>query len=94
MTYQYDASLRRKRGLAVGEIIYLQDGLRPFGPATSFRPVRRNPYMIESFRPRHCAITNSYHARDGHLVTMRSLRTGQRVDVADWSVRMSEELAA
>ena len=37
----------------VGSIIYLQDGLGPFGPQSRhWSPVRRNPWIVESWHPR------------------------------------------
>jgi hypothetical protein len=93
MIHQYGAQrFRRIRGkhvgtIGIGTIIYVQDGVRPF----SFprHTVCREPWIVEAWlnheyfpcvkgRPRVGMMAG------GHLAVIRSLRTGRRVQVADW----------
>jgi hypothetical protein len=97
MTYLRNG--RKSARIQVGEVVYVQDGLGPFGPRQFWRPVRKDPYIVESFANREYAQYaggqyRTVYIRGGHLVTLRSLRTGRRIQVADWLVEMSAELAA
>ena len=86
--------------MVVGQVVYLQDGLRPMGVARYWSPVRREPWIVESFANREVGAGRLVGGKwenvwmlGGHLVVLRSLRTGRLVTVADWLVCMSEELA-
>jgi hypothetical protein len=81
---------RRVGTIDVGQIVYLQDGLGPFGPGSRFwSPVFRNPWIVEAWHPRELL---GKRCAGGHLATVRSLRDGRRQVVADWLLRMCLEL--
>ena len=86
MTRQYHA--QRCQGncplrigtIPAGEIIYIQDGIRPL---SGIHPpvIMRDPWIVEAWLNRdglYGAMTG------GHLAVVRSLRTGRRTTVADW----------
>ena len=66
--------------IPVGEIIYIQDNVRPLR-GISGEVVMRDPWIIEAWLNRE-----SYTGimAGGHLAVVRSLRTGRRTTVADW----------
>ena len=79
--------------IPIGEIVYIQDGLRPLsGKRDPF--TYRNPWIVEAWHNREY-FPAVQGARDriwmsgGHLATVRSLRDGRRQLVADWILRMS-----
>lgn len=101
MLNQYRAQ-RRRGGhnphgigtLAIGQILYLQD-FRPMGGIRGqdrySRPICREPWIVESFANReyYPAVKGAppvTYMLGGHLVNVRSLRTGRRQQVADWLV--------
>jgi hypothetical protein len=95
MFRQYHAQ-RRKGGhnphgagtIDVGSIFYLQD-FRPFGRIRGGgAPVLRNPWIVEAWHPREL---DGKYMRGGHLVTVRSLRDGQRRKIADWLLLAARE---
>jgi hypothetical protein len=75
--------------IPVGTIVYIQDA-RPFR-FPSF-PVRREPWIVEAWRPRLVTgyggklRADRYVARGGHIAIVRSLRSGRRIEVADWLI--------
>jgi len=77
--------------IAVGTIIYIQDGIRPLEGFT--RPVIcREPWIVEAWLPRDYAKWDgsqrkfrTVSIRGGHWAVVRSLRNRNRVkQVADW----------
>lgn len=94
-------SLRREfrcGPVPVGTIVYIQDGLTPFGPRDPrfFSPVRRAPYVVEAWHNREyhtCTKRGTVAMAGGHLATVRNLRDGRRSLAADWLIAMSLELA-
>lgn len=85
--FTVDARGRRVGTVQVGTILYIQDRMSPFGFSGS--PVRRDPWIVESWHNRayHPAVPGRPHTvymRGGHLATVRSLRSGRRAKVADW----------
>ncbi len=73
--------------LAVGTILYIQDGVRPFGGMRG-PVVLRNPWQIiawlnREFHPALPGKPTTYLA-GGHLAVVRSLRDGRVQRVADW----------
>lgn len=92
---------RRSGRVELGQVVYLQDGVRPMGVDRYFRAVWIDPYIVESFATRCIGAAAKVDGRyvdrfagSGHLVNLRSLRTSRRVTVADWLVEASAELAA
>lgn len=97
MLHQYNSQRFRvdNRGrhvgtIPVGTIVYIQDGVRPFGFPD--RVVCRNPWIVESWHNREYfpAVSGAprvVYMAGGHLATVRSLRTGRRRVVADWILR-------
>lgn len=72
----------------VGRIFYLQD-YRPFRNVRGSGPfVYRNPWIVEAWHPRELL---GKFMRGGHLATVRSLRNGERRQVADWLLLAAEE---
>ena len=85
------AAGRRVGTIAVGTIVYIQDGLRPLGGLC--RPVVcREPWIVEAWLPRdyskwHPDLKQFRTVRisGGHLAQVRSLRDRRRTkQVADW----------
>jgi hypothetical protein len=77
--------------IAVGTILYIQDGVNPLNGLT--RPiVCREPWIVEAWLPRDYAkwdaATRTFRdvrIRGGHLAIVRSLRDRRRVQtVSDW----------
>jgi hypothetical protein len=77
--------------IAVGAILYIQDGVNPLNGLT--RPiVCREPWIVEAWLPRDYAkwdaATRTFRdvrIRGGHLAIVRSLRDRRRVQtVSDW----------
>lgn len=77
--------------IAIGTIVYIQDGMRPFAGFT--QPVIcREPWIVEAWLPRDYAkwggsqrMFRTVSIRGGHLAIVRSLRNRNRVQqVADW----------
>lgn len=97
MEHQYHASRFRYLSdgrtvgtIRVGDILYIQDGVRPFSFPSHV--VRREPWRVEAWIPRE-AISWDIRSRryktvrcaGGHLAVVRSLRDSRRVArVADW----------
>jgi len=85
--------------IPVGEIIYIQDGCRPFGRSQYADTVKRAPWIIEAWLPREVGAArkingkyaNSFRA-GGHLAQVRCLRTNRRKIVADWILHQSIDL--
>jgi hypothetical protein len=74
----------------VGDILYIQDGIRPFSfPAET---ARREPWRVEAWIPREATTRDpatrrykSMRCAGGHLALVRSLRDSRRTAfVADW----------
>lgn len=89
----YVADVRDKRigTIAVGTILYIQDGVRPLRGLTR-SAVCREPWIVEAWLPRDYTkwdastrtFTNTRIA-GGHLAVVRSLTDRRRVKtVADW----------
>jgi len=87
------ADLRNKRigVIAVGTIVYIQDGVTPLRGLTR-QVVCREPWIVEAWLPRDYAKWDPTLRRfkamrivGGHLALVRSLRDRKRVQmVADW----------
>lgn len=95
MMHKYSLCGRRERHdeYAVGAIVYIQDGCRPFGRSAWAPVVRRDPWQVVGWMNR--APDDLYGFRTGgHLAIVRSLRTGRVQTVADWILRQSAEIAA
>lgn len=104
MIHQYHAQRFRRTGprgtpvgtVPVGAIVYLQDGVRPFGVSRHFTPVLRNPWRVEAWlnRQYHPCVPGrrvTYMA-GGHLAVVRSLRDGRVQTVADWLLLRSIDM--
>ena len=92
MLHQY-FQWKKVKKLALGEIIYIQDGVRPMN---GFRGdvVRKNPWIIQGFLNREYAVVggkNTY-LHGGHLVQVKSLRDGRVKNVSDWICKASQEV--
>lgn len=82
---------KRVGTVAVGTIVYIQDGLRPFTGLS--RPiVCREPWIVEAWLPRdyskwdpNLRIFRPVRVSGGHLARVRSLKDRRRTrQVADW----------
>jgi hypothetical protein len=79
---------RRIGTIAVGTIVYIQDGIRPLNGIG--RPItRRIPWLVEAWLNRDYAKWSSgklctVKIAGGHLAQVRSLRDGRRLVVAAW----------
>src|SRR5687768_2695987 len=84
--YHHVRGARINNPLPVGAIVYVQDpqGLR----SRYHRSIRANPWIIEAWHNRECM---GRYLVGGHLATVRSLRDGRRVQVADWLLLASVE---
>lgn len=91
VTYVADPRDKRVGTIAVGTILYIQDGVRPLRGLT--RPLLcREPWIVEAWLPRDYTQWNtstrtfsSTRIAGGHLAVVRSLRDRRRVQrVADW----------
>lgn len=71
----------REGTIKAGTIVYLQDGVGPFGRDRFAPVICRNPWIVEAWHNRDCL---GRTLAGGHLATVRSLRDGRRVQVADW----------
>jgi len=87
--YSTDPRDKRIGTIPVGTILYIQDGIRPFGNLQ--RPiVRRDPWIVEAWIPRDYSkwdgkAWRTVRIAGGHLAQVRSLRDRRRVQlVADW----------
>lgn len=95
MIRQYHhASRKPVKDISIGDIIYIQDGIRPLTARPSWAPViRRNPWIVEGWENRRYARPgreDSYLV-GGHTAVVRSLRTGKRITVADWILKASTD---
>lgn len=77
--------------IPVGTIVYLQDGMRPFGVSRWFSPVFRNPWQVIAWTNREyfpCVQSKpaKTYMAGGHLAVVRSLRDGRTQTVADWLI--------
>lgn len=77
--------------ISVGTIVYIQDGVRPFGWDRHHQIVCRDPWQVEAWVPREYSqwdqntrTFKTVRMAGGHLAQVRSLRTGRREQVADW----------
>lgn len=98
MIHQYASQrfVRRPDGrhvgtIPVGTIVYIQDGVRPFGFDRHHQIVCRDPWIVEAWVPREYARWDNQtrtfvtgRMAGGHLAQVRSLRTNRRQRVADW----------
>lgn len=74
----------------VGDILYIQGGIRPFSFPTNV--VCREPWRVEAWIPREAVTWDARTRRfgttrcaGGHLAVVRSLRDSRRTrQVADW----------
>jgi hypothetical protein len=97
MEYQYHAQRfrylpdgRRVGTMNVGDILYIQGGIRPFSVPASI--VCREPWRVEAWIPRETVTRDPVSQRyktvrvaGGHLALMRSLRDSRCIEyVADW----------
>ena len=100
MLNQYRAQRRmgghNPRGIgtvAVGTIVYLQDGISPFGGFRA-KPIKINPWMVTAWMNREIGAARkgadgryeNTFAVGGHLATVQSLRDGRTQTVADWII--------
>jgi hypothetical protein len=77
--------------IAVGTILYIQDGINPLSGLRR-EVVCREPWIVEAWLPRDYArwdersrTFKTVRIRGGHLAVVRSLRNRRRVQtVADW----------
>lgn len=105
MINQYGAQhFRVKNGrhvgtIPVGTIVYIQDGVRPFGWDRHHQIVCRDPWIVEAWIPRDYSKWDSatrqfttVRIAGGHLAQVRSLRDNRRQQVADWVLRIDEGL--
>lgn len=91
IVYERDPRDRNIGTIAVGTILYIQDGIRPLR-GFSREIVRRDPWIVEAWLPREYAAWDAASRSfkrtwiaGGHLAVVRSLRNGNRVQtVADW----------
>ncbi len=91
VAYSSDPRDRRIGTIAVGTILYIQDGVRPLHGLTR-QIVRREPWIVEAWLPREYPKWDQSTRRfktmrvaGGHLAIVRSLRDRNRVQsVADW----------
>ena len=82
---------KRVGTIAVGTIVYIQDGVRPLS-GLSHPVVRREPWSVEAWVPRDYSKWDSglkqfraVRISGGHLAQVRSLRDRRRIrQVADW----------
>lgn len=83
-----------KGAVPVGTIVYLQDGVRPFGVSRHWSPVFRNPWLVEAWHNREYMRPHqpALRMRGGHLATVRSLRDGRVQQVADWLLKACLDL--
>lgn len=86
--FRYRQDGRRIGTIETGTIVYIQDGIRPFGQDRHWGPVRRNPWIVEAWQNRDGDDIHGVRA-GGHLAVVRSLRDGRRATVADWIIRRS-----
>jgi hypothetical protein len=88
--FRYLPDGRQVGTIDVGDIIYIQDGVRPFSFPGETQ--RRVPWRVEAWIPREAMSWNPANRRartvrcaGGHLALVRSLRDSRRVEqVADW----------
>jgi hypothetical protein len=81
---------RRVGTINVGDILYIQDHIRPFSFPAEI--VRREPWRLEAWIPREVTTRDPKTRKHrlarcagGHLALVRSLRNSRRtVQVADW----------
>lgn len=73
----------------IGEVIYIQDNVRPFSPIR--HPVMREPWIVQAWMNRHHKPTGQY-LRGGHLAQVKSLRTGRVAFIADWILLRCSDL--
>jgi hypothetical protein len=86
--FRYLPDGRRVGTVNAGDILYIQDGVRPFPSAV----IRREPWRIEAWIPRETVTRDPATRRyktvrvaGGHLALVRSLRNSRRTEyVADW----------
>ena len=89
--YYADPRDRQIGTVAVGTILYIQDGVSPFKGLTR-DVVHREPWIVEAWLPREYAKLDgasrtfkTVRIRGGHLAVVRSLRDRKRrKTVADW----------
>lgn len=73
----------------VGDILYIQDGIRPLSPMPQ-RVVCREPWQVIAWVPREAPHTNRHGVTEmrrcagGHIALVRSLRNSRVKPVADW----------
>lgn len=78
--------------LKVGDVYYIQDGMRPMGwPGRFTNIVRRNPWQVVAFHPDVQACTGQPR-RYAEQATVRSLRDGRVQRVALWLLKMCEHM--
>lgn len=90
IVYERDPRDRNVGTIAVGTILYIQDGVRPLSGFS--RPiVTREPWIVEAWLPREYAKWNpasltftSTWIAGNHLAVVRSLRNNRVKTVADW----------
>ena len=91
VTYVADFRNKRIGTIAVGTILYIQDGVRPLRGLTR-SAVCREPWIVEAWLPRDytkwdtkTGTFSTTRIAGGHLALVRSLRDRRRVQtVADW----------
>lgn len=90
-TFTADPRDKQIGTIAVGTIIYIQDGISPVGGFTR-EIVCRDPWIVEAWIPRDYSkwdggsrTFRTVRIAGGHLAQVRSLRDRRRVQlVADW----------
>jgi hypothetical protein len=95
--FRYLPDGRRVGTVNVGDVIYIQDGVRPFHFPEHVS--RREPWKVEAWVPREAFALDSVtkqpvmrRCAGGHLALVRSLRDSRRSRlVADWILHASTD---
>ena len=91
IVYEKDPRDRHIGTIAIGTILYVQDGVQPLNGFSRFL-IRREPWIVEAWLTREYAkwdealrTFRNTRIAGGHLALLRSLRDRKRVQtIADW----------
>ena len=81
----------------IGDIYYLQDGVKPFGDPFRYRsPIRREPWMVVGFTNREYYPCSPFRPHTTYLagpgnVVVKSLRDGRVKRVGEWFILWHED---
>ena len=81
----------------LGDIYYLQDGVRPMGDPFRYRsPIRREPWMVVGFTNREYFPCSPFRPHTTYLagqgyVLVKSLRDGRLKRVGEWFILWHED---